>query len=268
MTNLQMRGELKFVRGHFPVETLYVNIMNLGHLYMEDTSGGLCVNNGINTDIQKLEGLRVSPGVKHNYAVARFVNNCAENNKVREISAVDCGRALATDTSPVLNLWVGRITAHGCTEFGVKLIRGNDISLNHVFLCGGCGYGGIHASMGDNVRIRNFWIGWLSGHGVVLDGSNSILDDGHITNCRRNGVVLGGYNNKVFNAQIYENGTGVGMGGNSKIWRVATYNNRSLGVEVNGRSATIDSCWSAYNVNGSRDRTGSASVINSSIDFR
>jgi hypothetical protein len=272
MWNLLIHGNMHFTGGgpqKFAVETMTVNGLNMGHIKIDDAPGGICVNNGTNTSIYKVEGNGVSPGASSNYALMRFANNCEANNAVGEIYATRCGRALATVSSPNINLWAGYIQAVNCTELGIRLNGGNGIFIKAAYIQGGVGYGGIDISDGTyNATINNFMVGWTAGHGIIMNGVQNQLLNGQVVACGRSGILVGGYKNTISNCNVRENaGTGIGLGGNSSVVKhTAIYYNRNLGIEVTGGPVGIENCWSDLNKNGSRNR--GAYVSNSSIDWR
>jgi hypothetical protein len=278
MMNLLIHGHLDFRGGasqKFAIETMAVNIMNVGHLYMQDCPGGICINGGINTAIHIVEGFRVSPGAVNNYAALRYANNCAENNRVGQVRASECGRALASVTSPDLNLWAGYVQAVNCTELGIRLNGGSRAVINGAYIEGGVGYGGIEIGSNDSI-INNFTVVGTQGLGIRLGGSRNQLMGGHVVACRGSGIVESGSNNKIAHCNVRKNGgAGVGLGGSGTLFEhAAVYENSGLGIEVTGRPVTMNSIWSTNNAwtgsffNGSRDRTGVAIVSNSSIDWR
>ncbi len=280
MWNLLIHGDLQFsggAGGKFAIETMTVNNLQIGEVTISHSPGGICVNNGANTGIHRVNAHGVSPGGINNYAAVRFANDCVSNYGVGSIIASNCGRALATVTSPNLSMNVGYVQAIDCTELGIRLNGGNGIRINAAYIQGGAPYGGIDFS-GDmqNTLIRNFTIKETTGHGVNLAGTKNQLFSGTVEGCRRAGILVnGGYGNRVSFCTVTKNGSGVGLGGNSTVLEHSSiYHNNGLGIEVTGRPIGIDhvnswqNAWNGSFFNGSRDRTGAAYVTNSSIDWR
>ena len=277
MHNAHLAGDFNFSGGRWDkwgIEFMTINGLNVGNVDAKWSAGSaVCVNNSANTYIGRVEGYRLSYKADAAYGVLRYANECY-SNRVGTVKATECGRALATVTSPSLDLDVDRVEAVNCMEYGAALFSGYT-KIYSGYINTGCKKAGVSVAGGSRAYLRWMDIKNIDMTGVELHGNNSTLEGSSIGNCLWGfGVRVQGSGNSVTSTLVNKTGNSalrIDNASQTLVRGSAIINSNQRGIDIHSSAGntSVRTTSAAGNGWGSSNQSSSTNIDgSSSIDWR
>lgn len=188
----------------------------------------ICINDTNQSSVRQVYGYALSQSYDHAYGALRYANNCVGWHHVGDVVGDQCGRALATVSSPSLNLVVNNLQSYNSFEYGANLTCGY-ARINSGWIFGNTRKSGVAVAGGSKADLSRLWIQDIHGTGVSMDGYSSSVADCGVHNCGGFGVRVSGNGNRVLRV-------GISGAGNS-------------GLRIDGQGNYIEGCWIGWNRN-------------------